>query len=160
MRFVSPKNSLFRMAGGTRKFPTKPAYRPLFLHAENGARCCRRAGASCDATRQRASRCVCLRSAAPRLSRSDSPACHAPPPYDTGIRNFIRAATCDTIAIIRILSTVMAYVENNPVRARMVSEAEDYLWSSARAHLGDVDTSGCLDMSWWRGRRMGFWEGL
>src|SRR6185437_5717074 len=49
---------------------------------------------------------------------------------------------------------VMAYVENNPARARMVCEAEDDTWSSARAHLGGVDVSGCLDMSWWRTRKM------
>lgn len=37
------------------------------------------------------------------------------------------------------------YVERNPVRARMVSTAEDYLWSSAAAHCGlreDVLLSG------------------
>ena len=28
------------------------------------------------------------------------------------------------------------YVENNPVAAKLVQQAEDWLWSSARAHLG------------------------
>ena len=32
--------------------------------------------------------------------------------------------------------TVMRYVEMNPVRAGMVRRAEDYVWSSARPHLG------------------------
>jgi len=31
------------------------------------------------------------------------------------------------------------YVELNPVRARMVEKAEDYRWSSARAHLAGLD---------------------
>jgi len=34
--------------------------------------------------------------------------------------------------------TVMRYVERNPVRARMVLRAEDYKWSSARAHVAGV----------------------
>lgn len=47
---------------------------------------------------------------------------------------------------------VMAYVENNPVRAGMVECAEDFEWSSARAHLGGVIASPMLDMEWWRQR--------
>lgn len=38
------------------------------------------------------------------------------------------------------LRNAIRYVENNPVRAGMVSEARDYRWSSARAHChGDAD---------------------
>jgi putative transposase len=37
--------------------------------------------------------------------------------------------------------TAARYVELNPVRARIVSKAEDYRWSSASAHLsGEDDT--------------------
>ena len=32
--------------------------------------------------------------------------------------------------------TALRYVELNPVRARLAKSAEDYRWSSARAHLG------------------------
>ena len=48
------------------------------------------------------------------------------------------------------VESVMAYVENNPVRASMAGTAGDYEWSSARAHLSGMNVSGCLDMSWWR----------
>lgn len=38
------------------------------------------------------------------------------------------------------LRNAIRYVENNPVRAGMVSEAREYRWSSARAHChGDAD---------------------
>ncbi|HWR57616.1 MAG TPA: hypothetical protein VN328_01895 [Thermodesulfovibrionales bacterium] len=33
------------------------------------------------------------------------------------------------------LWAVMRYIEQNPVRARLVKKAEDYTWSSARAHV-------------------------
>jgi len=33
------------------------------------------------------------------------------------------------------LWAVMRYIEQNPVRTRLVKKAEDYLWSSARAHV-------------------------
>ena len=36
----------------------------------------------------------------------------------------------------RHLWSAVRYVENNPVRAGMVRRAEDYRWSSARAHCG------------------------
>jgi putative transposase len=45
---------------------------------------------------------------------------------------------------------VIAYIERNPVRAGMVGSAEDYQWSSARAHISGQDDSGWLDMSRWR----------
>lgn len=47
---------------------------------------------------------------------------------------------------------VMAYVENNPVRAGMVERAEDFEWSSAGAHLGRISAGGMLDMAWWQRR--------
>jgi putative transposase len=41
------------------------------------------------------------------------------------------------------------YVEQNPVRAKLVRRAEDWPWSSAAAHCGQSDTSGLLDLSRW-----------
>ncbi len=35
----------------------------------------------------------------------------------------------------RYLYSAVRYVENNPVRANLVAQAEDYPWSSARAHV-------------------------
>jgi putative transposase len=38
------------------------------------------------------------------------------------------------------LLTVLRYIEANPLRAKIVRRAEDYRWSSYRAHgLGDTD---------------------
>jgi putative transposase len=37
------------------------------------------------------------------------------------------------------------YVERNPVRAKIVSEASQYKWSSAYAHLNKKDVFGLLD---------------
>lgn len=47
---------------------------------------------------------------------------------------------------------VLRYVEWNPVRAGMVSEAADYKWSSARAHLeGEgAERIRVLDWAYWR----------
>jgi putative transposase len=43
-----------------------------------------------------------------------------------------------------------AYVELNPVRARMVKAPWDYPWSSAAAHCGHgTDASGVLDLQTW-----------
>lgn len=39
----------------------------------------------------------------------------------------------------RYLLTAARYVELNPVRAKMVERPEQYLWSSARAHLDGAD---------------------
>lgn len=50
------------------------------------------------------------------------------------------------------IDKVIAYVESNPVRARMVECAEDFEWSSARAHLGQVTASPMLEPEWWRRR--------
>ena len=41
--------------------------------------------------------------------------------------------------------SAIRYVEQNPVRAKMVAHACDYLWSSARAHSG-IDESEILTM--------------
>jgi putative transposase len=41
----------------------------------------------------------------------------------------------------------LRYVERNPVRARMVGQAEDYSWSSARAHCG-IATDNLLSSGW------------
>ena len=45
--------------------------------------------------------------------------------------------------------TALAYVERNPVRAGMVSQTEDYVWSSAPTRLSG-DASGFLDLTQWR----------
>ena len=42
-------------------------------------------------------------------------------------------------------ATALRYAELNPVRARMVARAEDWEWSSARAHLGLALTPAWLD---------------
>ena len=44
----------------------------------------------------------------------------------------------------------MAYVERNPVRAGIALEAEQYRWSSARAHISGADPDELLDFSEWR----------
>lgn len=43
-----------------------------------------------------------------------------------------KAAPCDE----QHAWNTVAYIERNPVRARMVKQAEDYRWSSAAAHCG------------------------
>ena len=45
----------------------------------------------------------------------------------------------------------MAYVERNPVRAALVSEAADYRWSSAPRHVRGQE-QGWLDFTAWRQR--------
>ena len=47
------------------------------------------------------------------------------------------------------LVTALAYVDLNPVRAGMVGWAEDYPWSSARAHVDGSDTRGVIDLAGW-----------
>jgi putative transposase len=42
------------------------------------------------------------------------------------------------------------YVEQNPVRAGLAAQPEQYRWSSARAHRTGVDLSGILDLDFWR----------
>ena len=46
--------------------------------------------------------------------------------------------------------TALAYVERNPVRAEMVSRAEDHVWTSAQTRLSGSDASGFLDLAQWR----------
>jgi len=44
----------------------------------------------------------------------------------------------------------MRYIEQNPVRAKMVRKPWRYAWSSASAHVGEADRSGLLDVATWR----------
>jgi len=46
----------------------------------------------------------------------------------------------------------LAYVERNPVRAKLVRHAWRWPWSSAAAHCGQADTSVLLDLAWWEQR--------
>jgi putative transposase len=39
------------------------------------------------------------------------------------------------------LRSAVSYVSLNPVRARILSRAEDWVWSSVRAHLAGEDDS-------------------
>ena len=43
----------------------------------------------------------------------------------------------------------LAYVERNPVRAGLVSDCEEWPWSSARWHLGSSEASEWLDLEHW-----------
>jgi putative transposase len=47
---------------------------------------------------------------------------------------------------------VISYVESNPVRAGIVERAEDFEWSSARAHVGGAAYPAILDQQWWEAR--------
>jgi putative transposase len=47
------------------------------------------------------------------------------------------------------LWSAIRYVEMNPVRAGLVATAEEFRWSSAKAHLSGKDTSQLLDMQFW-----------
>ena len=47
------------------------------------------------------------------------------------------------------LVRALLYGDLNPVRAGLVGRAEEYPWSSARAHLDGVDRSGILDLANW-----------
>jgi putative transposase len=51
-----------------------------------------------------------------------------------------------------VVGRVIAYVEHNPARAGLVESAEDFKWSSARAHAGLEDFPGWLDREWWHPR--------
>ncbi|HUG82447.1 MAG TPA: transposase [Bryobacterales bacterium] len=48
------------------------------------------------------------------------------------------------------LVTALGYVDLNPVRAGMVGQAEQYPWSSARAHIESRDPAGLIDFDLWR----------
>ena len=53
----------------------------------------------------------------------------------------------------------VAYVERNPVRARLVRKSWRWVWSSAGAHCGGKDPSGLLDLSaWWRHQTASAWR--
>ena len=47
----------------------------------------------------------------------------------------------------------LAYVERNPVRARLVRKAWRWRWSSAAAHCGGKDPTGLLDLPAWQARQ-------
>jgi len=49
----------------------------------------------------------------------------------------------------------LRYVDNNPVRARMVETATEYPWSSASAHASGADARGLLDSDWQRAAGIG-----
>lgn len=48
------------------------------------------------------------------------------------------------------LWAALRYTERNPTRAGMVTQAEQYAWSSAPAHCGATDKRGVLDLEWWQ----------
>jgi len=47
------------------------------------------------------------------------------------------------------LWAALAYVDRNPVRARLVRLAWRYRWSSAAAHLGQADAAGLVKAGTW-----------
>jgi len=47
------------------------------------------------------------------------------------------------------LVSAMRYIERNPVRIGAVKQPEQYLWSSARAHVEGKSNDGILDMQTW-----------
>ena len=47
------------------------------------------------------------------------------------------------------LRGALVYVDQNPIRARVVVTADEYRWSSAAAHLTKVDEFHLIDMQWW-----------
>ena len=61
-------------------------------------------------------------------------------------QNRFYSAPLDRSHLLRALR----YVDLNPVRARLVERAEDYRWSSARAHLTGIDPGGLVDLDAWR----------
>lgn len=58
------------------------------------------------------------------------------------------------------LRAALAYVDRNPVRAKIVEEAAAYRWSSAAAHVTGEDRDGLLDMQWWRAEGPADWEAI
>ena len=46
------------------------------------------------------------------------------------------------------LWAVARYIERNPVRAKLVKKAEDYLWSSAKAHVLGIKDNVLSEESW------------
>jgi len=47
------------------------------------------------------------------------------------------------------LLAIMRYIEQNPVRARIVARAWEYPWSSASLHVGRRKDSGLIDTASW-----------
>ena len=47
------------------------------------------------------------------------------------------------------LLRALLYVDSNPLRAGLVGRAQEYPWSSARAHTEGADSSGTLDLGSW-----------
>lgn len=52
------------------------------------------------------------------------------------------------------LETALAYVDLNPVRAKLVKHAEEYEWSSAKVHLTGCERDPLLDS--WDWAELGF----
>jgi len=48
------------------------------------------------------------------------------------------------------LLAALAYVERNPVRAKLAKRAWLYPWSSAKARIDGVDRSRVLEETWWK----------
>lgn len=61
-------------------------------------------------------------------------------------QNRFYSCTLDDVHLWR----AMCYVEQNPVRAKMVRAPWRYPWSSAAAHVSDAATDGLLDLREWR----------
>jgi putative transposase len=56
------------------------------------------------------------------------------------------------------LWAALAYVEQNPVRSGLVSQAIDYGWSSAMSHVVGKDNREILDMEWWQRKGPPNWD--
>jgi putative transposase len=57
------------------------------------------------------------------------------------------------------LWAAIRYVERNPVRAHITTQAWEYHWSSAEAHITGRDGAGVLDMGFWQNAgRAGSWR--
>ena len=52
------------------------------------------------------------------------------------------------------LWAVMRYIEQNPVRAKLVKRAEDYEWSSARAHVSGIKDEVLSYESWFNAKEI------
>ncbi len=52
------------------------------------------------------------------------------------------------------LWAVMRYIERNPVRARLVKKAEDYAWSSAKAHMLGIKDGVLSEEGWFDEKRL------
>jgi putative transposase len=52
------------------------------------------------------------------------------------------------------LWAVIRYIEQNPVRAKLVKRAEDYQWSSARAHVSGIKDEVLSDEGWFNEKKI------